>query len=69
MEVMQQHVHGPRPRLPAKQAQYEPLLESFMARVREERFADANSAAAALTSALDRIAEDAPLTAVAAQSV
>jgi hypothetical protein len=67
MEVMQQHVHGPRPRLLAKQVQYEALLESFMARAREERFADAISAAAALSSALDRIGQDTPLRAIAAQ--
>jgi serine/threonine protein kinase len=67
MEVMQQHVHGPRPRLLAKQAQYEALLDSFMARAREERFPDANSAAAALSVALDRMLQDVPLRAIAAQ--
>jgi hypothetical protein len=67
MEVMQQHVHGPRPRLLAKQVQYEALLESFMARSREERFPDAIAAAAALSVALDRTLQDAPLRAIAAQ--
>jgi serine/threonine-protein kinase PpkA len=55
MEVMQQHVHGPRPRLPAEQVEYEALLEHFMARQRDERFPDALSAVAALGDALERI--------------
>jgi len=44
VEVMQQHVHGPRPALPAMHAELEPLLERFMAREREQRFADAETA-------------------------
>jgi eukaryotic-like serine/threonine-protein kinase len=67
MEVMQQHVHGPRPRLLPDHAEYETLLESFMARAREQRFPDAVAAAAALSSALDRIGQDVPLGAIAAQ--
>jgi hypothetical protein len=55
IEVMQQHVHGPRPRLPAALVEYEALLEHFMARQREERFPDAISAAAALSSAVERL--------------
>ena len=55
MEVMQQHVHGPRPRLPAEQVEYEALLEHFMARQRDERFPDAIAAAAALGDALERL--------------
>jgi hypothetical protein len=55
IEVMQQHVYGPRPRLSAQLLQYEALLEHFMARQRDERFPDAISATAALASALERI--------------
>jgi serine/threonine protein kinase len=55
LEVMQQHVHGPRPRLAPQQVEYEALLEHFMARQRDERFPDAISAAAALTDALERM--------------
>jgi eukaryotic-like serine/threonine-protein kinase len=55
MEVMQQHVHGPRPRLLAEHLGYEALIEHFMARSRDERFPDAISASAALSSALERL--------------
>jgi DNA-binding response OmpR family regulator len=55
MEVMQQHVHGPRPRLPAEYVEYEALVEHFMARSRDERFADAIAASGALGSALERL--------------
>jgi eukaryotic-like serine/threonine-protein kinase len=54
IEVMQQHVHGPRPRLPIEHVEYEALLEHFMARQRDERFPDAISASAALRDALER---------------
>jgi DNA-binding NarL/FixJ family response regulator len=67
MEVMQQHVHGPRPRLLPEHVEYEALVERFMARTPEERFPDAISAAAALSSALDRIGHDIPLGAIAAR--
>jgi len=54
-------VHGPRPRLPAQQIEYEALLEHFMARQRDERFPDALAASGALADALERIPrEEAP---------
>jgi serine/threonine protein kinase len=68
MEVMQQHVHGPRPRLPADQIEYEALLEHFMARQRDERFPDAIAATGALADALARISRDAPPVQLAARS-
>ena len=55
MEVMQQHVHGPRPRLPIEYVEYEALLEHFMARQRDDRFPDAISATAALRDVLERL--------------
>jgi serine/threonine protein kinase len=67
MEVMQQHVHGPRPRLPVEHVEYEALLEHFMARQRDERFPDAIAASAALKDALERISRVEPPTAAAAQ--
>jgi serine/threonine protein kinase len=67
MEVMQQHVHGPRPRLPPEHIEYEALLEHFMARQREERFPDAIAACGALADALVRMSREAPLPRVAAQ--
>jgi serine/threonine protein kinase len=66
IEVMQQHVHGPRPRLPIEHVEYEALLEHFMARQRDERFPDAIAASAALGDALERISrETVPVSAVA----
>jgi serine/threonine-protein kinase PpkA len=66
IEVMQQHVHGPRPRLPIEHVAHEALLEHFMARQRDERFPDAISASAALGDALERISRDTvPASAVA----
>jgi serine/threonine protein kinase len=67
MEVMQQHVHGPRPRLPTEHVEYEALLEHFMARQREERFPDAIAAAGAVGDALERMAREALPAPVAAQ--
>lgn len=58
MEVMQQHVHGPRPRLPIEQVEFEALLEHFMARQRDERFPDAIAASGALSDALERISRE-----------
>jgi serine/threonine protein kinase len=66
MEVMQQHVHGPRPRLPIAQVEYEALLEHFMARQRDERFPDAISASGALSDALERLTREASPAPVAA---
>ncbi|HEX2790189.1 MAG TPA: protein kinase [Steroidobacteraceae bacterium] len=59
VEVMQQHVHGPRPRLPAPLAGFEPLLEQFMARERHRRFPDAAAACSALMAAIDDLAAQA----------
>jgi serine/threonine protein kinase len=55
IEVMQQHVHGPRPRLPVELIDYEALLDRFMSRQRDDRFADAIAAAAAMRAALERL--------------
>ena len=55
LEVMQQHVHGPRPPLPGELAALEPLLDRFMSRERGKRFADAASAYAALMTAIDKL--------------
>ena len=56
MEVMQQHVHGPRPPLPPELALFEPLLDKFMTRDRGRRFPDAVAAYAALKDAIDELA-------------
>jgi len=55
MEVMQQHVHGPRPRLPPEHAEYESLIEQFMARSRDARFANASAACEALSATLEQL--------------
>jgi tRNA A-37 threonylcarbamoyl transferase component Bud32/DNA-binding response OmpR family regulator len=55
LEVMQQHVHGPRPPLPEELAAFEPLLDRFMSIERSKRFADAASAYAALMTAIDKL--------------
>jgi DNA-binding response OmpR family regulator len=52
VEVMQQHVNGPRPALPASCAALEPLLDRMMARDRNQRFADAAALGAALSGAI-----------------
>jgi DNA-binding response OmpR family regulator len=59
VEVMQQHVHGPRPRLPAQCAALEPLLDQLMARERGQRFPDAVTAYSALMAAIDNLAAEA----------
>jgi len=56
VEVMQQHVHGPRPPLPPEVALFEPLLDKFMTRDRGRRFPDAATAYAALKDAIDELA-------------
>jgi serine/threonine-protein kinase PpkA len=48
MDLMQQHVSGERPALPAELAVYEPLLAKLMAREREDRFADIDAVLTAL---------------------
>jgi DNA-binding NarL/FixJ family response regulator len=69
VEVMQQHVHGPRPQLPSEMAALEPLLEQLMARERGRRFADAVTAYAALKAAIDDLAaQRAPIDAEASGS-
>jgi eukaryotic-like serine/threonine-protein kinase len=52
VEIMQQHVHGPRPALPPACAALEPLLDRLMARDREERLSDALAAQAELGGAI-----------------
>jgi serine/threonine protein kinase len=56
LEVMQQHVHGPRPPLPPELSALDPLVDRFMSRERGKRFPDAVAACAALTAAIDRLA-------------
>jgi serine/threonine protein kinase len=69
VEVMQQHVHGPRSPLPSELAAFEPLLEGLMARARDARFPDAVTAYAALMAAIDeRAARLAPVGAEADES-
>jgi eukaryotic-like serine/threonine-protein kinase len=58
LEVMQQHVHGPRPPLPAQFASLDPLVEQLMARERGRRFPDAVAAYAALKAAIDTLAAE-----------
>jgi hypothetical protein len=55
VEVMQQHVHGPRPPLPSELAALDPLLDQFMVRERGRRFPDAVTAYAALMTAIDKL--------------
>jgi serine/threonine protein kinase len=52
VDVMQQHVNGPRPALPAACASLEPLLDRMMARDRNARFTTAAEVAAALNGAI-----------------
>jgi len=58
LEVMQQHVHGPRPPLPPQFAALDPLLEQLMARERGRRFPDAVTAYSALMAAIDKLADE-----------
>ncbi|HEY4974931.1 MAG TPA: protein kinase, partial [Steroidobacteraceae bacterium] len=59
IEVMQQHVHGPRPPMPPELSSFEPLLDNFMTRDRGRRFPDAVTAYAALMAAIDELAAQA----------
>ena len=69
VEVMQQHVHGSRPRLAPELAALEPLLDQLMARERGSRFPDAVTAYAALMAAIDHLAAQAvPVDAEASES-
>ena len=64
VDVMQQHVHGPRPRLPTELSTFEALLNRFMSRERDRRFPDAVTAYSALMAAIDELAvHGAPATA------
>ena len=58
LEVMQQHVHGPRPPLPPQFAALDPLVEQLMARERGRRFPDAVTAYSALMAAIDKLADE-----------
>jgi serine/threonine-protein kinase PpkA len=53
VEVMQQHVRGERPTLPAEYVDLEPLLDKLMAGNREQRYEDAAQAHAALLEAIN----------------
>lgn len=48
MEVLQQHVNAPMPRLPREFAQFEPLLERLLAKSPHDRFASAEELLGAL---------------------
>jgi DNA-binding response OmpR family regulator/predicted Ser/Thr protein kinase len=41
IEVLQQHVNAPLPRLPERHGQHQPLIDRLLAKSREERFASA----------------------------
>ncbi len=65
VDVMQQHVNGPRPPLPAACAALEPLIDRMMARDRGQRFADAVALQDALRGAIAVVAAaNAPVEAV-----
>jgi eukaryotic-like serine/threonine-protein kinase len=57
VEVMEQHVHGRRALLPPSCAGLEPLLDRFMARDRDARFADAASTSAAIRMAVEGLTD------------
>ena len=59
VEIMQRHVYGPRPRLPAESAKLEPLLERLMARDPGGRFANAQLASDSLAAACKQMASNA----------
>ncbi len=48
MEVLQQHVNAPLPRLPHSLGRYQPLLTQLVAKARSERFAKADDIIAAI---------------------
>jgi eukaryotic-like serine/threonine-protein kinase len=60
MELLQQHVSGPLPQLPADLSRYQSFLGRLLAKARGERFATANEIISAVR-ALHTKAEDAPL--------
>lgn len=59
MEVLQQHVNAPVPRLPEPLARHQPLLDRLLAKAREERFGSAEEVLAAIAAAREP-AEAAP---------
>jgi serine/threonine-protein kinase PpkA len=67
VELMQQHVQGPRPALPAGCARLEPLLERLMARDPSARFSDASAAREALAHAITELAAAQPDATAASQ--
>ncbi|HEX9473138.1 MAG TPA: protein kinase [Steroidobacteraceae bacterium] len=62
IELMQQHVNGERPALPAELAAFEPLMARLMARDRDERCPDVDT----LLAALDELPAAPPRTTAAA---
>jgi serine/threonine-protein kinase PpkA len=54
MDVLQQHVNAPVPRLPTALAHNEPLLAKLLAKSRDERFANAGEIIAAVEAAHDQ---------------
>jgi DNA-binding response OmpR family regulator len=58
MELMQQHVSGERPALPPELGNHESVLARLMAREREQRYADAPQALAALDALATDSAEN-----------
>jgi serine/threonine-protein kinase PpkA len=58
VELMHQHVHGPRPALPPELAAFEALVEGLMACERGDRFRDAAAAVDAIAAVLNASSED-----------
>jgi serine/threonine protein kinase len=55
MEVLQQHVNAPLPRLPPSLAHYEPLLRKLLAKSRDERYAKAEDIVDAIITARNTV--------------
>jgi DNA-binding response OmpR family regulator len=53
IEVLQQHVNAPLPKLPERHAHHQPLLDRLLAKSREHRFASAEEVIDAIGSARD----------------
>ena len=58
MELMQQHVSGERPALPAELGNYESVLARLMARERDQRYVDAPQALGALDTLATQFTKD-----------
>ena len=56
MDVLQQHVNAPIPRLPPALARYEPVLLKLMAKSRSDRFTTAEQVIAALSALREALA-------------